>query len=155
MIVDTSKQIQAKLLTGDSSYIPNYIFVEYRNVQDPESTVSDAVSESETIEHYNNLLSGSDYIAVPISIKPVYEYDENTDKYTVTYSTVIAGNTEGVNGEPFTTRSNSLIYSFGLVTRVPTTYGHEDILFARTVLPTTKQILKVTNDMYVSWKLDL
>ena len=62
MIVDSAYNIQANLLIGNSQYTPNYIFVEYKNVQSTSETVSDEVQSTDTIAHYSRLANNTDYL---------------------------------------------------------------------------------------------
>ena len=155
MIVDTAYDIQAKLLAGDSKYTPNYIFVEFKNVNTAGSTVNQTVpvTADDTIDYYSKLDEYCDYLAIPITLKPYTVEPTGENKSAVYYSVVTSGFTQGVNGLPFES-GNSTIYGLGLVTRLADD-GTNDILFARTFLPTEKQLVKATSDMYINWKIEL
>ena len=161
MIVDSAYNIQSNLLIGNSQYTPNYIFVEYKNVQSTSETVADEVKSTDTIEHYTKLNSDTDYLAIPITLQPRIVEPTGENKAAVEYSVVTSGYTAGELRKgtpqevPFSTTDNSLIYSLGLVSRVKTVDGYEDILFARTVLDDDKQLLKTTSDIYITWKIEL
>lgn len=161
MIVDSAYNIQSNLLIGNSQYTPNYIFVEYKNVQSTSEIVVDEVQSTDTIDHYNNLANNTDYLAIPITLQPRIVEPTGENKAAVEYSVVTSGYTAGELRKgtpqevPFSTTDNSLIYSLGLVSRVKTVDGYEDILFARTVLDDDKQLLKTTSDIYITWKIEL
>lgn len=155
MIVDTAYDIQAHLLSGDGEYSPNYIFVEYKNVQSLSETIEDESLSTDTIEHYSNLGSDCDYLAIPITIKPRIVEPSGESHTAIEYSVVTSGITTGVNGLPFDTAHNSVIYSLGLVTRVYNRNSNTDILFARTSFDSEQQMVKTTSDMYITWKVEL
>lgn len=155
MIVDTAYDIQAHLLSGDGEYSPNYIFVEYKNVQSLSETIEDESLSTDTIEHYSHLGSDCDYLAIPITIKPRIVEPSGESHTAIEYSVVTSGITTGVNGLPFDTAHNSVIYSLGLVTRVYNRNSNTDILFARTSFDSEHQMVKTTSDMYITWKVEL
>lgn len=155
MIVNTAYDIQANLLAGNSNYTPNYIFVEFSNVANIGDNISlPEVSEDDTIDYYYNLGSGIDYLEIPITLKPYTAEPTGDSKAEVYYSVVTSGMTNGVKGLPFSASNHSTICGLGLVTRLDPN-GTKDILFARTVLPDDKQLLKTTGDMYINWKVAL
>ena len=158
MIVDTAYDIQAHLLSGDGEYAPNYIFVEYKNVQNLGEIVQDESLATDTIEHYSNLRtydSDRDYLAIPITIKPRIVEPTGDSHTAIEYSVVTSGITHGVNGLPFSSENNSVIYSLGLVTRIYNRNSDTDILFARTSFEPEKQMIKTTSDMYITWTVEL
>lgn len=153
MIVNTAYDIQANLLTGDAKYAPNYIFVEFKNNSGAEVQPTSTVTPEDTVDYYNTLGIDCDYLAIPLTLKP-YVTDPTADnKSAVYYSVVTSGFTQGVKGLPFEP-SNSTIYGLGLITRLEPN-GTNDILFARTLLPQNKQLVKTTSDMYINWKIEL
>lgn len=155
MIVNTAYDVQAKLLAGDSEYTPNYVFVEYKNVESPDLKVehTSEVSPDDTMDYYYHIGGDCDYLAIPITLKPYTAEPTDGNKAAVYYSVVTSGFTSGVKGLPFKSEK-SVIYGLGLVTRLSDD-GTKDILFARTLLPTNKQLLKTTSDMYINWKIEL
>ena len=155
MIVDTAYDIQAHLLSGDGEYAPNYIFVEYKNVENLNEEIEDESLTTDTIDHYSHLGSDCDYLAIPITIKPRIVAPTGESHTAIEYSVVTSGITHGVNGLPFSTDNNSVIYSLGLVTRIHNRHSDTDILFARTSFDNEHQMIKTTSDMYITWKVEL
>lgn len=158
MIVNTAYEIQAKLLAGESEYRPNYIFVEFVNIDNTSNSIPQipqtTVTADDTIDYYySNMGEGRDYIAIPITIRPYSDDPTGNNKAAVYYSVVTSGITQGVNGTEFSS-DKSIICGLGLVTRLDPN-GTKDILFARTNLPPEKQLLKTTSDVYINWKIEL
>lgn len=148
MITNEYTTVVANLLSGNSQYLPNYLYLEFKNT---ESVVAEPDLSSVSGKVYYDTLSGdASYLRIPITLKPTVDGD------SITYTTLVSS-TESINPEVvFSAENHSRIYAVALVV-APTPIDHtQDIVIAQSYLSGNSQLVAVDNQTFCfSFKLKL
>jgi hypothetical protein len=150
---------------GRKDYRIQGMYIEYENVADPDDPVTPPdYPASEGLEYYADLaLSGTrDYLRVPLVQQPQlgiiagdeasFVAGETGNKLTFFAQTQ---GTQGANGKPFGSASNSKVFGLGLVA-IPTFQdATQDVIFARTYFDAADQEVKLpSSQIGVTWEIN-
>lgn len=135
MLTSNYTTVVSNLLAGNSSFTPNYLYVEFTN-----STVSIPEDQS-SADYYESLTDPIGYLRIPITIKPTVSLDNK-----VTY-TVLANTTTSANGTSF--GNGSTIYGVALVCATAPDDPSKDVVFAREYFTdSSKQLVMTSNQTF-------
>ena len=133
-------KVVTNLLAANSSYTPNYLYVEFTN----DSSVS-APTDTQGKEYYDSLTT-SGYLRIPITIKPTVSGNQ------ITYTVLVASGSS-LNSVEFTNASR--IYGVALVSAVEPNNPEKDIVFAREYFPDKTLVLGDNQTVCFSFKLSV
>ena len=138
MLTSDYTTVVSNLLAGNSSYMPNYLYVEFTNLDNP--TIP---TDTDGVEYYQALHTTTPtvgYLRIPITIKPTVSNNR------ITY-TVLMTSTTSANGLSF--GSGSRIYGVALVSAITPTDSSNDIVFAREYFSdSNKQLVMSENQTF-------
>ena len=146
MLTSDYTTVVSNLLAGNASYMPNYLYVEFANSDNPTIPV-----DTQGVEYYQALHTANPtvgYLRIPITIKPTVSNNRIT--YTVLMTAI-----DSVNGLSF--GEGSRIYGVALVSAITPEDISNDIVFAREYFQdTSKQLVMTANQTFCfSFKLAL
>lgn len=125
--------VVSNLLAGNSSYMPNYLYVEFSNSSNP------TIPEDTQGRDYYDGLTDIGYLRIPITIKPTVSNNR------ITY-TVLLTSTTSANSVSFGT--GSIIYGVALVSALDSSDPSKDIVFAREYFSSDKQLTMVEGQTF-------
>lgn len=149
MITDDYTSVIANLLSGNNSYVPNYLYLEFKNTESP--VPEPDLSYKSGKAYYDALGNDTSYLRVPITLKPV------VDNNSVTYTTLVSS-TEPMNSNIiFSAEAHSRIYGVALVVALEDSDPTQDIVIAQNyIVDENKQLVVVDNQTFCfSFKLNL
>lgn len=146
-MVTTAAEAISHLLAGDVQYVPNYLYVAFKNVATAgEHVAEDTSISTDVLGFYNGLTDNCDYLKIPIDIKPEVIVDEDVANYAVKYTVLVSSNdTTGVHGLPFSSDANSTVYANSLVALADTTNPDSAIAITYGHLPDNQQLIAPAN----------
>ena len=137
MLTSDYTTVVSNLLAGNSSYMPNYLYVEFTNSDNPTLP-----TDTQGVEYYQALHTANPtvgYLRIPITIKPTVSNNR------ITY-TVLMTSTTSANGLSF--GSGSRIYGVALVSSTTPSDSSTDIVFAREYFESNKQLVMSDNQTF-------
>lgn len=156
--------IFSKLLQGDQDYRISALYMEYKNVATPATTVSaPAFTEYAGVSYYTGLSSvaNTDFLRTSLIQTPTlgivtgYEsyFTEGVSGNQLTFYAQSSGTT-GVHSKAFANASNSKVYGVALVATPVIADYTQDVIMARTYFIAANQVLKQSaSQIGVSWTL--
>lgn len=145
MIMDTGSGVLARLLAGDTTAKPNYLYIEFKNVSSASTTVAaPSMDGTEGVDYYTGLSGTTDYVRVPIVMTP--EVSDSTVSFCV-----MSTATEGEHSLAFS--SSSKIYGLALVNGTST--ASSDTVVARKYLDANDQIIRPTGTLFIKYDITL
>lgn len=117
-MLDSAKQVIANLLAGNTEYVPNLLYIAYKNVEAPGTVVADpGITDSDNVlEYFSGLgnTADTDYIRAPLTLRPTVT--TTSSGTTLEYVVMAPSSGTGISHElPFSVNSNSTVYAVALV----------------------------------------
>jgi hypothetical protein len=152
-------EIVSKLLTtGDSRYRIGGMYLEFKNVASPGTTVSPpSFTRARTVAYYDALASSpdTDYLRVPLTATQILSEGEGLTNNQLVFFARSSGMT-GVHGKSFSYASNSVVFGASLVAFVDATDTTQDLLYSSIYFATEDQQQKLaTSQIGLEWPITL
>lgn len=134
LILFSGADVMARVLGGQADYKVAAMYMEFKNLADPNDPITPpAYDRTGGIAYYNGLASSpdTDFLRIPLELNPALgssgvDYESNQ----VTFFGISEGTT-GFHGKPFNAAVNSAVYGGALIATPDQDDQAQDVVFSR------------------------
>ena len=154
LILYSGADVLAKLLSGNSEYKINGMYLEFKNLADPTDPITPPTFDrTGGRDYYDGLVSSpdTDFIRVSLASLPLLQAtDVDYSNNQITFFSISSGST-GFHGKTFSSAANSAVFGAALIATPGGSDQAQDIVYARVYSGIDKILKESSREIGVTW----